>query len=95
VETQREEVRPWDGAPLPAALRARLKRAWQKVQGRTEPMGSLEAERRAAWRTWEEPVMEKGRQLATLRGMGVHRAWRFVRAFFAWRDVQTPTQVGA
>jgi transposase len=28
-ETQREEVRPWEGAPLPAAWRARLKREWQ------------------------------------------------------------------
>ena len=29
VETQIEEVRQWDGAPLPAALHARLKREWQ------------------------------------------------------------------
>ena len=29
AETQLEQVCQWDGAPLPAALRARLKREWQ------------------------------------------------------------------
>jgi transposase len=95
VETPREQVRQWDGAPLPAALCARLKREWQQVQWLTEQIGSLEAERRAEWRTSEEPVMEKVRQWATRRGMGVKSAWRLVREFFAWRDLQTPQQVGA
>jgi transposase len=95
VETQRDEVRQGDGSPLPTALRARLKREWQQVQGLTEQIGSLEAERRAEWRTSEEPVMAKVRQLATLRGIGVNSAWLFVMAFFAWRGFQTPKQVGA
>jgi transposase len=95
VETQIEEVRQWDGSPLPAALRARLKREWQKVQHLTEQIGSLEAERRAELRASEERVMEKVRQLATLRGIGVNSAWLFVMEFFAWRDLQTPKQVGA
>ena len=47
VETELEEVRPWDGTPLPAALRARLQREWQKVQGLTEQITLREAERRA------------------------------------------------
>ena len=41
VETQFEEVRQWDGAPLPAALRARLKREWQKVQHLSEQIAAL------------------------------------------------------
>jgi transposase len=48
--------------PLPAAWRARLKRAWQKVQHLTEQSGSLEAERRTALRTSEERVIEQVRQ---------------------------------
>ena len=73
VETQLEEVRQWDGAPLPAALRARLKREWQKVPHLTEQIGSLEAARRVAWRPREERGLEQGRQLATLRGSGISR----------------------
>jgi transposase len=95
VETQLEAVRQWDGSPLPAALCARLKREWQKVQGLTEQIGSLEAERRAELRISKERVMEQVRPWATLRGIGVKRAWLFVMAFFAWRDLQTPKQLGA
>jgi transposase len=62
VETQCAEVRQWDGTPLPAALRARLKREWQQGQQLTEQIGSLEAERRVAWRTSEERVLAQVRQ---------------------------------
>jgi transposase len=95
VETQLEEGRQGDGSPLPAALRARLTREWQKVQGLTEQLTQREAERRAELRTREEPVLEQGRQLTPLRGIGVTSAWLFGRAFLAWRDLQTPKQVGA
>ena len=95
VETQFEEVRQWDGAPRPAAWRARLKRAWQKVPHLSEQIGSLEAERRTALRIREEQVIAQVRQFATLRGIGVNSAGLFVMAFFAWRDVQTPKAVGA
>jgi transposase len=95
VATQLEQVRQWDGAPLPAALRARLQREWQKVECLTAQIMHLEAERRAALRTSEEPVMVQVRQLTTLRGIGVNSAWLFTMEFFAWRDLQTPKQVGA
>jgi transposase len=84
-----------DGSLLPPALRARLQRAWQQVCFLTAQITELEGERRAALRTRQEPVMEKVRQLSTLRGIGVNSAWLFVMEFFAWRDLQTPKQVGA
>jgi transposase len=95
VETPRDAVRPWAGTPRPSAWCARLQREWQQVQHLTEPSGSLEAERRAEWRTSEERGLEQVRQVATLRGIGVKSAWLFVMACFAWRDVQMPKQVGA
>jgi hypothetical protein len=95
VETQIEEVRQWDGTPLPAALCARLKREWEKVQGLTEQILPLEAERLTALRPRAEPVMEQVRQLMTLRGIGVKSAWLFVMELFAWRALQTSTPVGA
>jgi transposase len=94
VETQLDAVRQGDGTPLPAALHARLKREWQKVQQLTEQIRSLEAERRVALRTSEERVMEQIRQLATLCGIGVNSAGLFVMEFFAWRDLQTPKEGG-
>jgi transposase len=95
VDAQIEQVQQWDGAPLPAALRTRLKRAWQQVGFLTAHIQTLEAERRALLRRSEDPAVAQVRQLFTLRGIGVNSAWLYVMEFFAWRDFQTPKQVGA
>jgi transposase len=95
VEAQLDQVHQWDGSPLPSALLCRLKRAWQQVGFLTAHIQMLEAERRALLRHCEDPVIAQVRQLLTLRGIGVNSAWLYVMEFFAWRDFQTPKQVGA
>jgi transposase len=95
VDAQLDQVHQWDGSPLPSALRTRLKRAWQQVGFLTAHIQTLEAERRALLRRREDPVIDQVRQLFTLRGIGVKSAWLYVMEFFAWRDFQTPKQVGA
>jgi transposase len=95
VEAQLDQVHQWDGAPLPSALRTRLKRAWQQVGFLTAHIQTLEAERRALLRHHDDPVIAQVRQLFTLRGIGVNSAWLYVMEVFAWRDFQTPKQVGA
>jgi len=95
VDAQLEQVHQWDGSPLPPALLSRLKRAWQQVGFLTAHIQTLEAERRACLRRREDPVIAQVRQLFTLRGIGVNSAWLYVMEFFAWRDFQTPKQVGA
>jgi transposase len=95
VDAQLDEVHQWDGSPLPAALLSRLKRAWQHGSFLTTHIQALEAERRALLRRRENAVIDQVRQLFTLRGIGVNSAWLYVMEFFAWRDFQTPKQVGA
>jgi transposase len=95
VEAQLEQVHQWDGSPLPPALLSRLKRAWQQVGLLTTHIQTLEAQRRAVLRRREDAVIAQVRQLFTLRGIGVNSAWLYVMEFFAWRDFQTPKQVGA
>jgi len=95
VDAQLDRVHQWDDSPLPSALLSRLKRAWQQVCFLTTQMQTLEAERRALLRHREDPVLAQVRQLFTLRGIGVNSAWLYVMEFFAWRDFQTPKQVGA
>jgi len=95
VETQREEGRQWEGAPRPAALRARLQREGPKVPQLTAQSGRLEAERRGAWRPSAERGLEPGRPCATRRGIGSKSAWRCVMACLAWRAWQTPKPGGA
>jgi transposase len=95
VDAQLDQVQQWDGSPLPSALRTRLKRAWQQVGFLTAHIQKWEAERRALMRRREDPVLDQVRQLFTLRGIGVNSAWLYVMDFLAWRDFQTPKQVGA
>ena len=95
VDAQLDQAHQWDGSPLPSALLRRLKRAWQQVGFLTAHIQTLEAERRALVRRSEDPAVEQVRQLFTLRGIGVNSAWLYVMEFFAWRDFQTPKQVGA
>jgi transposase len=95
VDAQLDQVQQWDGSPLPCALRTRLKRAWPQVGFLTVHIQTLEAERRALLRRREDPGIAQVRQLFTLRGIGVNSAWLYVMEFFAWRDFQTPKQVGA
>src|SRR5262249_17452087 len=66
VDAKLDQVQPWDGAPLPSALRTRLKRAWQQVGFLTAHIQTLEAERRALLRRREDPAVEQVRQLFTL-----------------------------
>jgi len=63
VAPQREQVRQWDGSPLPPAVRARLPREWQQAPLLTEQLDRLETGRRAAWRTSEAPAVEQVRQV--------------------------------
>jgi transposase len=95
VEAQRAQGPQEDGALWPPALRARLTRAWPPVCCLTAPSTARAGARRAARPTRPEPVLETVRPWSTVRGIGVQRAWRCGLACLAWRDVQTPTPVGA
>jgi transposase len=95
VDAQLDQLHQWDGSPLPPALLSRLKRAWQQVCFLTAHIQTLEAQRRTVLRRREDAVVDQVRQLFTLRGIGVNSAWLYVMEFFAWRDFQTPKQVGA
>jgi transposase len=89
-----EQVRLWDGRPVPAGLRARLEREFAGfvfVEGQIE---ELEAERRQMLRTSQEPSVDQVRQLMRLRGIGQNSAWLFVMEFFGWRQFRSRRQVG-
>ena len=60
-ETPRAAGRPWDGAPPPAAGRARLQREGQQGQPRTAQGGGVGAARRAEGRARAARGREQGR----------------------------------
>lgn len=90
-----DAIRLWDGSQLPAGLRARLVRDGAKVELLTAQIEAVEAERREALRTSEDPVVEQVRQLLRLRGIGRNSAWLYVLEFFGWRGFRNRREVGA
>lgn len=96
VARQLEELRQWDGRPLPPGLRARLAREWERVQFHTQMIRRLEAERRRLLsQEREEASLEQVRQLLQLQGIGINSAWLYVMEFFGWRQFRNGKQVGA
>jgi transposase len=92
---QLESLRLWDGSPLPAGLRHRLGQEWEQVKALAQRIAQLEAERRTLMQTTEDAVMQKVRQLLTLKGIGANSAWVFVMEFFGWRAFRNGKEVGA
>ena len=90
-----DNVRLWDGSPLPCRLRARLEREFAVLKFVGQQIKELEAERKRLIRTSTDPSIEKVRQLMRLKGIGENSAWLFVMEFFGWREFRNRREVGS
>lgn len=95
VSGQFARLRRFDGSPLPAALRRRLEREWEKVQFLTEQIAALVRERRALVREAKTPAMAKVLQLAQLQGVGINSAWLHTMELFGWRSFRNGREIGS
>jgi transposase len=89
------ELRRWDDTPVPASLRARLLREFERLQFLEKQITNLENERRRLIRRDETPYVEAVRALLDLRGIGLNSAWLFVREVFGWRQIKNRRELGA
>jgi len=92
---QLDALRLWDGTRLPAGLRARIEREWERVELLNRQIQALEAERREAIRVGRDRAMAQVRQLVSLAGIGSNSAWLYVMEFFGWRRFRNRKQVGS
>jgi len=95
TEERLDSVRLWDGSPLLPGLKSRLQREWQHVLFLKQQILVLEGERRRALQKRGSADLEKVRQLALLRGIGVNGSWVLVREFFGWRNFKNRREVGS
>jgi transposase len=95
VPARLSALRQWDGSALPAGLRSRLSREWERVQFYTDLVERLEAERRELLRQAEDPMIEKVLQLNDLKGIGVNSAWLYTMELFGWRELRNRKEVGS
>jgi transposase len=90
-----EEVRLWDGSPLPPGLGGRVRREYARIELINQQIKVLEAERRELLRSATDRQTEMIRHLLRLRGIGLNSAWLYVKEFFGWRQFRNRREVGA
>ncbi len=90
-----EEVRLWDGSPLPAGLRSRLEREFERLECLEEQIRLLEQRRRDQVAEAKSREEKQVVHLLLLRGIGMNSSWLFVMEFFAWRHFRNRRQVGS
>jgi transposase len=93
--SQLETVQLWDGAALPSALHARLRREYERYQLVKQQINLLELEREEIVRSSTAPAVEQVRHLLKLKGIGMNSAWVYVMEFFAWRGFHNRREVGS
>lgn len=89
-----EGGRVWDGSALPARLRARLEREYERMVLVKQHIKRLEAQRVEAIRHSKDPAVEIARQLLWLKGLGLNSSWLYAMEFFSWRRFQNGKEIG-
>jgi transposase len=90
-----EALRRWDGTAVPAPLRTRLKREFERLQLVERQIDDLEEERLREIRQHDTFQNQRVRKLMNLRGLGINSSWVFGREVFGWRKIRNRRQVAA
>lgn len=85
----------WDGSAVPAKLRERLKREWERLELVERQIRELKEEKEEAVAKASSPSLQQIQALATLKGIGLTSAWVFVCEFFGWRKFRNRREVGS
>jgi transposase len=88
-------MRRWDGAPVPAARRARWEREWEPAQCLRTRILELERERQRAMAHGRGAALAKVRPLLRRRAGGPTGAWGYVNECCGWRRCRNRPAVGA
>ncbi len=94
LREQLDQLRTWEGTPLPPMATAELQRLCDRLQLAERQLLNLKLEERVAVRQ-KKPRTETVSRLTTLRGIGVLSAWLLAREFFDWRHFSNRKQVSA
>jgi transposase len=85
----------WNGQPVPAALRVRIDREFERLQMVTEQIKCLEKEREVRLKDPKTTNLQQVVKLQRLRGIGTQSSWLFVMEFFGWRQFRNRREVAA
>jgi transposase len=90
-----DSLRQWNGEPLPAGLKGRLAREFERMELLDRQIRALETAQAEQIRNDQTRHVEKVRTLMGLKGVGQTTATILTYEFFGWRDFANRRQVGA
>jgi transposase len=85
----------WDGSMVPAGLRSRIEREFDRWWFTHEQVLALEKERRDRTNDETDRSLDKVRALFALKGIGLGASWTWGLEFFTWRNFRNGKQIGA
>jgi transposase len=80
-----DELRCWNGEPVPADMRERIRREYARLELVREQLSGLRKEQQGRLKNRSTPAMEKIRLLQKLCGIAMTSSWIFVMELFGWR----------
>lgn len=93
---QMEQLRCWNGQPVPDALRARLEREYHRLQLVEVDIRQLRKQQADQVKAADQrAAIEKVRMLQQLVGLGIQSSWVFVMEVFGWRKFRNRREVAA
>jgi transposase len=88
-----DELRCWNGQPLPSDLRERIRREYARLQAVEQDLKAVRKQQQARLKKQQTPAMEKIRLLQQLCGIAMTSSWVFVMELFGWRTFSNRREV--
>jgi transposase len=89
-----DQLRCWDGQPLPDELRERIRREYARLRAAEQDLLALRKQQKARLKT-QSASTEKIRLMQQLCGIAMKSSWVFVMELFGWRRFQNRREVAA
>lgn len=90
-----DQMRLWDGRPVPEQLKQRLQREYERLLVLQQQIKDLERRRREALRQATLPQdHQKVQKLLRLRAIGDNSSWLLVCEVFGWRQFKNRRELG-
>ncbi len=90
-----DALRQWDGAAVPAELRGRIAREFQRWRLVDGQLGELGSRQRRDVRDDDIAQIDQVRRLLDLKGVGPVTAWTLVREVFGWRRIKNRRELAS
>ena len=90
-----DEVRCWNGEPLPEAMKERIRREYRRLEIAEQDLKLLRKQQQAKVKSEKTVAIARVRKLQQLRGVAMTSSWVFIMEFFGWRQFRNRREVGS